>query len=170
MATALKPVTATAISAEELTASITEVSRQIVHSAKLAGDVVHLITDTKDKMRAMSGVAEKTSEVLDLVRGVASQTNLLATRPPVGRAPPRGRHLPHLDPRRLRTSGEHSFASRSLCGSGKALAIVGGLGSPRLCGKVGAAGVDTQAQVFLLTNPAKGARRGGRGDTHLVSR
>jgi methyl-accepting chemotaxis protein len=71
-------VSTVAASTEELTASITEVSRQIVHSAKLANAAIGLITDTKEKMRAMSGVADRTSEVLDLIRGIANQTNLLA--------------------------------------------------------------------------------------------
>ncbi|MFM7347523.1 MAG: methyl-accepting chemotaxis protein [Tagaea sp.] len=67
-----------ASAAEELSASIGEISRQVAESAKIARDAVGQAKATDAQVEALSQGAAKIGEVVRLINEIASQTNLLA--------------------------------------------------------------------------------------------
>ncbi len=67
-----------AVSAEELTASITEISRQIAQSAKVTEQAVSETKRTEATVKALSEAADKIGQVVGLIADIAGQTNLLA--------------------------------------------------------------------------------------------
>jgi methyl-accepting chemotaxis protein len=67
-----------ASAAEELTASIGEISRQVAQSAKITGKAVDEAKRTDAIVRALADGAEKIGAVVGLISDIASQTNLLA--------------------------------------------------------------------------------------------
>ncbi len=71
-------VGAVASAAEELNASVDEIGRQIGHSAKIATQAVAQATDANSRVDALSGAAQRISEVVQLINAIAQQTNLLA--------------------------------------------------------------------------------------------
>jgi methyl-accepting chemotaxis protein len=67
-----------ASAAEELTASIGEISRQVTQSSKITGKAVDDAKRTDTIVRALAADAEKIGAVVGLITNIASQTNLLA--------------------------------------------------------------------------------------------
>jgi methyl-accepting chemotaxis protein len=67
-----------ATAAEELTASIHEISRQVAQSAKITGKAVSDAERTDGIVRALADGAEKIGQVVGLISDIAGQTNLLA--------------------------------------------------------------------------------------------
>ncbi len=67
-----------ASAAEELTASIAEISRQVAQSSKITGKAVDDAKRTDAIVRALAEGAEKIGTVVGLITNIASQTNLLA--------------------------------------------------------------------------------------------
>ena len=67
-----------ASAAEELHASITEIGRQVSHSAEIAGKAVAEANQTDRNVAALAAAAQKIGEVIQLIQDIASQTNLLA--------------------------------------------------------------------------------------------
>jgi methyl-accepting chemotaxis protein len=67
-----------AAAAEQLTASIGEISRQIVASSQSADQTADLAKQSEEKVRKLSEVARKIDSVVTLINAIASQTNLLA--------------------------------------------------------------------------------------------
>ena len=67
-----------AATAEELSASITEIGRQVVQSARIAGNAVNEAESTNETVQGLSEAASKIGEVVDLINDIAGQTNLLA--------------------------------------------------------------------------------------------
>jgi methyl-accepting chemotaxis protein len=67
-----------AVAAEELTSSITEISRQVAQSAKIAGRALEDAQRTDGVVQALAEGAQKIGEVVGLISSIASQTNLLA--------------------------------------------------------------------------------------------
>ncbi len=67
-----------AAAAEELAASIGEISRQVAQSSKISGKAVDDAKRTDGIVRALAHGAEKIGAVVDLITNIASQTNLLA--------------------------------------------------------------------------------------------
>ncbi len=67
-----------ASAAEELTASIAEIGRQVAQSSKITGKAVDDATRTDAIVRALAEGAEKIGAVVGLITDIASQTNLLA--------------------------------------------------------------------------------------------
>ncbi len=67
-----------AAAAEELTSSITEISRQLGHSSERANDAVSKADSANEQIRNLAQAAEKISEVTVLIQDIAEQTNLLA--------------------------------------------------------------------------------------------
>ena len=67
-----------AVAAEELTSSITEISRQVAQSAKVAGRALEDAKRTDDVVQALADGAHKIGEVVGLISNIAGQTNLLA--------------------------------------------------------------------------------------------
>ena len=64
--------------AEELSSSVTEISRQVARSSEIASKAVSDAERTNATVGALSTGAEKIGEVVKLIHSIAAQTNLLA--------------------------------------------------------------------------------------------
>ncbi|WP_052741756.1 methyl-accepting chemotaxis protein [Kiloniella litopenaei] len=67
-----------ASAAEELSASINEISRQVMESADVTSRAVSEATKTSQTVQELSDAAQKIGEVVHLINDIAEQTNLLA--------------------------------------------------------------------------------------------
>lgn len=67
-----------AAAAEELASSITEISRQVAQSARVAGKAQADARRTDGVVQALAEGAQKIGEVVGLINNIAGQTNLLA--------------------------------------------------------------------------------------------
>ncbi len=67
-----------AAAAEQLTASISEISRQVEQSGKITGQAVADARQTDVIVQALAEGAERIGQVVGLIANIASQTNLLA--------------------------------------------------------------------------------------------
>ena len=67
-----------AFAAEEFTASINEITRQVAESSRIAGIAVEDARRTDAIVRALAAGAERIGAVVSLITNIASQTNLLA--------------------------------------------------------------------------------------------
>ena len=67
-----------AAAADELTASIAEISRQIEQANGVAGEAVQQVARTNTTVEGLSSAAARIGEVAHLITEIASQTNLLA--------------------------------------------------------------------------------------------
>ncbi|MEH2481622.1 methyl-accepting chemotaxis protein [Nitrobacteraceae bacterium AZCC 2146] len=63
---------------EQLSSSISEISRQVVSSAEIAAKAVSEAGQTDTTMQGLAENANRISTVIDLIQTIASQTNLLA--------------------------------------------------------------------------------------------
>ncbi|WP_315832410.1 methyl-accepting chemotaxis protein [Bradyrhizobium prioriisuperbiae] len=75
---ALNNVQTVAAAAEELSASVSEISRQVAQSNDIARRAVGEAEQTNSTVRLLSGGAEKIGAVVQLIQTIAEQTNLLA--------------------------------------------------------------------------------------------
>ncbi len=67
-----------AASSEELSASISDISRQVAHAAGIAGRAVDETKQTDGTVQGLAESAERIGEVVKLINDIAGQTNLLA--------------------------------------------------------------------------------------------
>ena len=67
-----------AAAAEELTSSIQEISRQVQRAHEVAGRAVDEATNTNESVGSLAEDAGKVGQVVDLIKDIAEQTNLLA--------------------------------------------------------------------------------------------
>lgn len=67
-----------ASAAEELSASVSEITRQVAQSAKIAGKAVEDAKRTDATVQTLAAGAQKIGEVVTLIQQIANQTNLLA--------------------------------------------------------------------------------------------
>jgi methyl-accepting chemotaxis protein len=67
-----------AAAAEELSSSITEISRQVAQSAAITGRAVETARHTDTTVRALAEGAQQIEHVAELISSIAEQTNLLA--------------------------------------------------------------------------------------------
>ena len=67
-----------AAAAEELSVSVAEISRQVLQSAKVAGQALDDARRTDTVVQALAEGAQKIGEVVGLINNIAGQTNLLA--------------------------------------------------------------------------------------------
>ncbi len=67
-----------AVAAEQLTSSITEISRQVAHSSSITSHAVEDAKRTDGIVRSLAEGAEKIGQVVGLITNIAGQTNLLA--------------------------------------------------------------------------------------------
>ncbi|WP_208978603.1 methyl-accepting chemotaxis protein [Pseudovibrio denitrificans] len=67
-----------ASAAEELSASIEEIGRQISQTKQTGDDATTVATATNDHVTDLDQAAQKIGEVVNLIRDIAEQTNLLA--------------------------------------------------------------------------------------------
>jgi len=77
-AQAIGNVDAVAAASAQLTVSISEISRQVVHSNTIADQAVSEARKAGDTVRGLAGAVERIGEVAKLIDGIAAQTNLLA--------------------------------------------------------------------------------------------
>jgi methyl-accepting chemotaxis protein len=75
---ALNNVEMVAAAANELTASISEISRQVDHSVRIASQAQAEAERTNAQVLGLMKAAEKVESVVQLIQDIASQTNLLA--------------------------------------------------------------------------------------------
>lgn len=71
-------VQAVASAAEELVASVREISRRVDEAARITNDAVDLGRKTNDIVGGLATSAERIGQVVSLITTIASQTNLLA--------------------------------------------------------------------------------------------
>ena len=71
-------VQSVASATEELTSSVNEISRQVLESARMAGDAVGQARTTTDRVSELSKAASRIGDVVELINTIAGQTNLLA--------------------------------------------------------------------------------------------
>ncbi|MCJ2042084.1 PAS domain S-box protein [Methylobacterium sp. J-059] len=64
--------------AEELSASVGEISQQVSHAARMAAQAVEQAQRTGSIVAGLSGQAAQIGDVVTLIQGIAAQTNLLA--------------------------------------------------------------------------------------------
>ncbi len=64
--------------AEELSASVAEISRRVEQSAQIAGKAVAEAEHTNARVKGLAEAAQKIGEVVKLINDIAEQTNLLA--------------------------------------------------------------------------------------------
>ncbi|MEM6490912.1 MAG: cache domain-containing protein, partial [Pseudomonadota bacterium] len=69
---------AVAAGAEELSASIREISQQVTRSTGVAKQAVDDVSETADQISRLAGAAQEIGEVVKLINDIAEQTNLLA--------------------------------------------------------------------------------------------
>jgi methyl-accepting chemotaxis protein len=69
---------AAASATEELSSSITEISRQVAHSTQISSGAVTEVQNAKEMIGGLTKAAEKIGQVVDMIEDIASQTNLLA--------------------------------------------------------------------------------------------
>jgi methyl-accepting chemotaxis protein len=74
----LNNVGTVAAAAEELSSSVTEISRQVTRSSEIASKAVNDAERTNATVQVLSTGAEKFGEVVKLIHSIAAQTNLLA--------------------------------------------------------------------------------------------
>lgn len=67
-----------ASAAEQLHSSITEIEKQVVESARIAGDAVQETETTNKTVEGLAEAAQKIGAVVELINDIAGQTNLLA--------------------------------------------------------------------------------------------
>ncbi len=71
-------VQAVASGAEEMAASVSEISRQVTHALDISGQAVEQAEQTNHIVTGLADAAQKIGEVVKLINDIASQTNLLA--------------------------------------------------------------------------------------------
>ncbi|WP_424631872.1 methyl-accepting chemotaxis protein [Bradyrhizobium sp. SYSU BS000235] len=71
-------VQSVAVAAEELSASINDISRQVSHAANIAGRAVDQARQTDATVQGLSETASRIGDVISLINDIAGQTNLLA--------------------------------------------------------------------------------------------
>lgn len=76
--TTSRSVLVAASGAEELSGSIREINTQVTRSAQIAGDAAKDAAITADNVKALTEAAGKIGDVVNLIRDIAEQTNLLA--------------------------------------------------------------------------------------------
>ncbi len=67
-----------AAASEEMSASIGEINRQVMESAKITAEAVERTDNTNQAMTGLNDAAQKIGDVVELINDIASQTNLLA--------------------------------------------------------------------------------------------
>jgi urea ABC transporter urea binding protein len=71
-------VNTVAVATEELSASIKEIARQVVDSARIVGNAVDEAARTDTVVHGLSASAQRIGQILTIIQGIARQTNLLA--------------------------------------------------------------------------------------------
>jgi methyl-accepting chemotaxis protein len=75
---ATENVQTVAAATEELSASVAEIGRQVADSTRIAEDAVVQAARTNATVKGLSEAAQKIGKVVEMINGIAGQTNLLA--------------------------------------------------------------------------------------------
>lgn len=75
---ASRNVETAAVAADELSRSIGEISRQLVHTSEVVGIATNEARSTDGEIAGLADGAQKIGDVVKLIRNIAGQTNLLA--------------------------------------------------------------------------------------------
>ena len=67
-----------AVAADELSRSIGEISRQLIHTSNVVGLATNEARSTDGEIAGLASGAQKIGDVIKLIRNIAGQTNLLA--------------------------------------------------------------------------------------------
>jgi methyl-accepting chemotaxis protein len=67
-----------AVAADELSRSIAEISRQLIHTSNVVGLATTVARATDSEIADLASGAQKIGDVINLIRNIAGQTNLLA--------------------------------------------------------------------------------------------
>lgn len=67
-----------AAAAEELSASIAEISRQVIHSAQVANKATSAAAETDARVASLAAAANRINDVVQFIQDIANQTHLLA--------------------------------------------------------------------------------------------
>lgn len=67
-----------AVAADELSRSISEISRQLTQTSSVVGLATKVARDTDSEIAGLADGAQKIGDVVKLIRNIAGQTNLLA--------------------------------------------------------------------------------------------
>ena len=67
-----------AVAADELSRSIAEISRQLIHTSNVVGLATNEARSTDGEIAGLASGAQKIGDVIKLIRNIAGQTNLLA--------------------------------------------------------------------------------------------
>jgi len=100
-----------AASSEELSASISEIGRQVVQAAGVSRQAEEQSRKTDETVAGLSNAAQKIGEVIELINSIASQTNLLALNATSKRRAP-------ARPARVCCRGERGQVARQPDGEG----------------------------------------------------
>ena len=71
-------IQAVAAAAEELSASISEISRQTINTSAVVHGAVDAASEADTKVAALAHAAQQVGEVINMIQSIAEQTNLLA--------------------------------------------------------------------------------------------
>jgi methyl-accepting chemotaxis protein len=71
-------VQSVASATEQLSSSVNEISRQVLESARMAGEAVDQARTTTERVGELSKAANRIGDVIELINAIAGQTNLLA--------------------------------------------------------------------------------------------
>lgn len=77
-ALASENVQTVAAAAEELSSSMTEISRRLAHATQVVGRAANDGRQSNARVQSLADAAQKISDVVSFINGIASQTNLLA--------------------------------------------------------------------------------------------
>ncbi|MBR0718097.1 methyl-accepting chemotaxis protein [Bradyrhizobium liaoningense] len=77
-ALASENVQTVATAAEELSSSMTEISRRLAHATEVVGRAANDGRQSNARVQSLADAAQKISDVVSFINGIASQTNLLA--------------------------------------------------------------------------------------------
>lgn len=67
-----------AAAAEQLSASIAEISRQVIHSAQVANQATRAAAETDARVTSLADAAGRINDVVQFIQDIANQTHLLA--------------------------------------------------------------------------------------------
>lgn len=71
-------ITGAAAASDEFALSINEVSRQATNSSESARKVAEAVSEADGTVTALTGAAERISQIIEVIAGIANRTNLLA--------------------------------------------------------------------------------------------
>ncbi|HTW28790.1 MAG TPA: methyl-accepting chemotaxis protein [Acetobacteraceae bacterium] len=173
-------VQAVAAAAEQMAASIGEITRQVAHAAEKANEAAETARRTDGVVQALSAGAQKIGEVVGLITSIAGQTNLLALNATIeaARAGDAGKGFAVVASEVKGLAGQTARATEEIrlhvdqirTVTGQAVAAIGGISAAigevsSIAGGIAAAVEEQSAATAEISRNAQAAAQG----TRLVS-